>query len=83
MGGGHHQAFGDTTTIINEGGSNPWRDQSNTPLAHDLGVDDIGRSDNSRAGLLDQASNDGYDRDEMDLDADDFGGNDDSGSDYA
>src|SRR5215831_5416382 len=89
MMGGGHQAFGDTTTIINEGGSNPWRDQSNTPLAHDLGVDDIGRGDNlgrgdtSRAGLFDQASNDANDHDEMDLDADDFSGNDDGGSDYA
>lgn len=81
MMGGHHQAFGDTT-IANERVSSPWTDQSDTPLAHDLGVDDIGRSadrgDNSRAGLFDQASNDGYDRDEMDMDADDFGGNDDS-----
>jgi hypothetical protein len=85
MGGGHHQAFGDTT-LASERGSNPSSDQSNTPLAHDLGVDDIGRSadrgDNSRAGLFDQASNDDHnDRDEMDMDADDFGGNDDS--DYA
>jgi uncharacterized protein len=82
MGGGHHQAFGDTTTA-SERGSSPWTDQSNTPLAHDLGVDDIGRGtdrgDNSRAGLFDQASNeDSGDRDEMDMDADDFGGNDDS-----
>jgi hypothetical protein len=85
MMGGHHQAFGDTT-IINEPAASPWSDQSNSPMARDLGVNDVGvaadRSEDSRAGLFDQASNDDVnDRDDMDLDSDDFGGNGDS--DYA
>jgi uncharacterized protein len=89
MGGGSHQAFGDTT-IINEPGSGPWRDESNSQLARDAGVNDLGSGradDTSRAGLFDQASSDDNDRDDMDLDSDDFGGNDDfgggDGSDYA
>ncbi len=80
-GGGHHQAFGDTTS---RGGS-PWSDNSNSSLARDAGINDIGRSDSgSRAGLFDQAEIDRQqdaDQDAMDLDSDDFGGGDDS--DYA
>jgi hypothetical protein len=88
MGGGHHQAFGDT----NQGGSSrPWGDQSGSSLASDAGVNDIGRSDNaSGSGLFDQAAIDRQqdadqdqddDQDAMDLDSDDFGGDNDS--DYA
>jgi len=80
-GGGHHQAFGDTAS---RGGS-PWSDNSNSSLARDAGINDIGRSDSgSRAGLFDQAEIDRQqdaDQDAMDLDSDDFGGGDDS--DYA
>jgi hypothetical protein len=80
-GGGHHQAFGDTTS---RGGS-PWSDNSNSSLARDAGINDIGRSDSgSRAGLFDQAEIDRQqdaDQDAMDLDSDDFGSGDDS--DYA
>jgi uncharacterized protein len=87
MGGGHHQAFGDTN-MTQDRAASPWSDQSNSSLAHDAGIDDIGagrgHADNSqRAGLLDQASNDDGDRDDMDLDSDDFGGDNDGGSDYA
>ncbi len=86
-GGGSRQAFGDTSNI-NEPGSGPWRDESNSQLARDAGVNDLGaagdRDDgNSRAGLFDQASTDDNDRDDhddMDLDSDDFG-NDDFGGD--
>jgi hypothetical protein len=92
MGGSHHQAFGDSTALQDRSGS-PWSDQSNSSLARDAGVDDIGstrdRGDDSRhAGLFDQASNNDNgsnydnDQDDMDLDSDDFGGND-GGSDYA
>jgi hypothetical protein len=94
MGGGGHQSFGDTA---GHGGGiedrRPWGDQSGGDLARDAGVNDIGSSGNSRAGLLDQnddtnsrdgsvdtASNDD-DHDDMDLDSDDFGG--DGDSDYA
>src|SRR5215470_11877629 len=93
MGGGSHQAFGDTTATTDRAAS-PWSDQSNSSLARDAGIDDIGsnrdRGDDTRhAGLYDQASNDdnqsnydtasnyGDDQDNMDLDSDDFGGDDD------
>jgi uncharacterized protein len=81
---GNHQAFGG----IPAGGDravsqSPWSDQSNSDLARDAGVNDIGSSsgradDTSRAGLFDSASNDD-DHDDMDLDSDDdFGGDNDS-----
>ena len=83
-GGGHRQAFGDTTTA---GSASPWGgDQSNSTAARDLGVNDIGNAsghaDSGRAGLFDTASNDSNDRDDTDMDSDDFGG-DDNDSDYA
>jgi hypothetical protein len=86
MGGGQRQAFGDTN-VASDRASSPWSDQSDSSMARDLGVNDVGRTpdrddDNSRAGLFDQASDDGYnDQDGTDFDSDDFGGNDDS--DYA
>jgi hypothetical protein len=88
MGGSSRQAFGDTTTI-NEPRSGPWRDESNSELARDAGVNDVGadRADDRRAGMFDQASADDNDRDDMDPDSDDFGGDDDLGgggdNDYA
>jgi uncharacterized protein len=87
MGGGHHQAFGDSAGIGDRAAS-PWSDQSGSSLARDAGVNDIGRAqdhtdDGHRAGLLDQASNDDNDQDDMDLDSDDFGSDNDGGSDYA
>jgi uncharacterized protein len=96
MMGGGHQGFGDATGLGNTGLGNasqtPGSDQSGSDLARDAGISDIGSSggradDNSRAGLLDTASNEpasndyGDDRDDMDLDSDDFGG--DGDSDYA
>ncbi len=92
MMGGSHFGVADAGTLERGGGS-PWRDQSGSTLAHDAGIDDIGRSghggDASRAGLFDQASTDdnrgsdygGRDQDDMDVDSDDFGN--DGGSDYA
>ncbi len=91
MMGGSHQAFGDTASL-NNAGRTPWSDQSGSELARDAGINDLGSSggradDGSRAGLFDTASNnsrsddDGDDRDDMDLDSDDFGG--DGDSDYA
>jgi uncharacterized protein len=79
MGGGHRQAFGDTTTAGDRGGS-PWSDQSNSSAARDLGVNDVGLAsdhadDGKRAGLFDQASNDD-DQDDMDLDSDNDGDSD-------
>ena len=92
MGGGHHQAFGDTN-ITNEGSASPWSNQADSSLSRDAGINDVGRSDNaSRSGMFDQAAIDHQqdadqdqddDQDAMDLDSDDFGGGNDGGSDYA
>jgi uncharacterized protein len=96
MMGGNRQGFGDTaglnTTGLGAASQTPRSDQSNSDLARDAGINDIGSSGgradgNSRAGLFDTASNDspssddGGDHDDMDLDSDDFGG--DGDSDYA
>lgn len=84
MGGGHRQAFGDTS--LADRSASPWGgDQSNSSAARDLGVNDIGNASGSgddsgrRAGLFDTASND--DSDDTDMDSDDSGGDNDS--DYA
>jgi hypothetical protein len=79
MGGGHQQSFGDTAG--HSGGIEDRRpNQSDSDLAREAGINDIGSSsdrggDNygSRAGLFDQASNDGYDED-VDHDSDGFDG---------
>lgn len=99
MGGPHQQAFGDTNALGDRSaGGSPWggNDQSGGSLARDAGLNDIGssRSDESRQGFFDQASNDrdnndqNYDDDRDDGNTDmaddsDFGGGDDGGSDYA
>ena len=89
MMGGSHSGFGDPTTVVNEkvvNESPSGGDQSRSDLAGDAGINDIDSADgrfddnsNSRDGLFDNASTD--DRDDMDLNSDDFG-NDDNGSDY-
>jgi uncharacterized protein len=81
MGGGHHQAFGDSAGLGDRAAS-PWSDQSGSSLAKDAGIDDVGRTqdhagDSQRAGLLDQASDDDDDQD-MAQDSDDFDGDSDS-----
>jgi hypothetical protein len=87
MGSGH-QAFGDSSTFASDNRA-PWTDQSNSTLAHDAGIDDIGRGgdrddDSSRQGFFDQASNDddnsGNADDDFDGDSDGF---DSGGSDVA
>ncbi len=92
MMGGHAAGFGNTT-IINEGGSNPWGNQADSSLSRDAGINDIGRSDDSsRNSMFDQAALDRQqdedqdqddDQDAMDMDSDDFGGGNDGGGDYA
>jgi uncharacterized protein len=76
--GGGRSAFGDTSRITEN--RDPLRDQSNSDLARDAGINDIGSHDRSdggsRAGLFDTSSNDD-DHDDMDMDSDD------NGSDYA
>jgi uncharacterized protein len=87
MMGGSRQSFGDTAGIGDKASTqNPWSsDQSGSNLARDAGINDVASSqgrgdDNSRTGLFDTASNDQNDddRDDMDLDSDDFGGDGDS-----
>jgi uncharacterized protein len=86
MGGGHH-SFADQSGLGSKPATqNPWSDASGSSMARDAGINDIGTSnnradDNSRSSLLDSASNNDDDRDDMDLDSDDFGG--DGDSDYA
>jgi hypothetical protein len=102
--GGSHYGIGDTAGLGSglgdkSAGAAPWGDQSGSTLAHDAGIGDVGSSanrgdDNSRAGLVDTASNDDHtshddqtsnddydDHDDTDMDSDDFGG--DGDSDYA
>jgi len=81
MGGGHHhQTFADAGGS-SAGGGSPWSDQSNSSLARDAGINDIGRSDSgSRSSLFDQAELDRQQDAEQDA-MDDFGSDDDS--DYA
>jgi uncharacterized protein len=81
MGGSRH-GFGDSNVAADRASSSsPWTDQSNSNLARDAGVNDIGSSsDRSRTGLFDSASNDDA-QDDMDMDDDDF--NDDGDNDVA
>jgi hypothetical protein len=85
MGGGHQSSLADAGGLTGSTRS-PWSsDQSDSDLARDAGINDIGtgsRADSSRAGLFDQASNDAPDNGDTDLDSDDFGGGD-GDSDYA
>src|SRR5579862_4003782 len=89
MMGGPRYGFGDPTTVVevdrsSADRSSPWSDQSGSSLARDAGVNDIGSSrdysdNSSRSGLFDQTSDNvgygGNDRDDMDMDADDYADN--------
>ena len=80
MGGSHH-GFGDTALADRAASQSPWTDQSNSSLARDAGINDIGSSqdrasDYSREGLFDTASDDN--RDDLEMDADDFSNDGDS-----
>jgi uncharacterized protein len=85
MMGGPHFGVADAGTLA-ERPSSPRSDQSNTTLAHDAGIDDIGRSGqreasydpDSREGFFDTADA----NDDIDDDGDGFDG-DDGGNDYA
>jgi uncharacterized protein len=81
MMGGSRQGFGDAAGLGNRTETpKPWSDQSNSDLARDAGIGDIGSSGqradgSSRAGLFDSASNND-DQDAMDMDSDDSGDSD-------
>ncbi len=84
MGGGHQAAFGDTSRA---GSSSPWTDQSNSSLARDAGINDIGSKNDlaaqDRAQDLEQDREDDLraadERDDLEAEAnDDFGGDNDS-----
>ena len=80
MGGSQH-GFGDASAMADKSsGASPWTNQSDSNLARDAGINDIGSSndrhdDNSRAGYFDTASMDD-DGSDLDNDADDFDGSD-------
>jgi uncharacterized protein len=94
-GGGHQQSFADSSGLGSGGGNQkPWSDQSSSDLARDAGINDINSSGSSgqraaddsygsRAGLLDQASNDDTDHDADGFDDDDGGDGSDGDSDFA
>jgi hypothetical protein len=85
MGGGGHQAFGDTASST----KSPWdnNSQSGGDLARDAGLNDVGKSgrdDNSRQSLADNSSYDqnndnDYDNNDDDDNDDDYDGDDDFG----
>lgn len=80
MGGSQH-GFGDASAMADKSsGASPWTNQSDSNMARDAGINDIGspnnrNDDNSRAGYYDTASADD-DGSDMDNDADDFDGGD-------
>ncbi|HET7889686.1 MAG TPA: DUF2076 domain-containing protein [Bradyrhizobium sp.] len=86
MGGGHH-AFGDASLADRATGASPWTDNSNSSLARDAGLNDIGSTKDLAAqdyaqDLAQDQEDDlraADERDDLEADAnDDFGGNDDS-----
>ena len=73
MMGGQHHGFGDSSHAA----ASPWKDESNSNLARDAGINDVGSShhlagDQSRDNF---SSNDGHD--DTDMDSDNFGDDDD------
>lgn len=66
MMGGSHYGLGNPAAfggVASTPGASPWNDQSNSDLARNAGINDIGSAptdsnDSSRSGLLDQASDD-------------------------
>jgi uncharacterized protein len=85
MGGGHH-AFGDTSLADRATSSSPWSDQSNSSLARDAGINDIGSRNLAAQDYAQDLEQDREDdlraqdeRDDLEADAnDDFGGDNDS-----
>jgi hypothetical protein len=85
MGGSHH-GFGDSSLADRATSQNPWSDQSNSNLARDAGVNDIGSRNLAAQDYAQDLEQDREDdlhaqdeRDDLEADAnDDFGGNDDS-----
>src|SRR3569832_1002146 len=85
MGGSHH-GFGDSSLADRATGAGPWSDSSNSSLARDAGISDIGSKnlaaqDYAQDLALDQEDDlrAADERDDMEADAnDDFGGDNDS-----
>jgi hypothetical protein len=87
MMGGSHQGFGDSSLANRATGSSPWSDNSNSSLARDAGVNDIGSKNLAAQDYAQDLAQDREDddlraadeRDDMEADANgDFGNNDDS-----
>jgi hypothetical protein len=87
MMGGGHQAFGGSALADRATGASPWTDQSNSSLARDAGINDIGSRDLAAQDYAQDLAQDREDddlraadeRDDLEADAnDDFGGDNDS-----
>ena len=87
MMGGGHQAFGGTSLADRATSASPWTDQSNSSLARDAGINDIGSRDLAAQDYAQDLAQDREDddlraadeRDDLEADAnDDFGGDNDS-----
>jgi hypothetical protein len=89
MGGGRH-GFGDTALADRATGSSPWTNQSNSSLARDAGINDIGSRDLAAQDHAQDLAQDREDddlraadeRDDLEADANDDFGND-GDSDFA
>jgi uncharacterized protein len=86
MGGSHH-GFGDSTLAGRATSSSPWTDQSNSNLARDAGINNVGAKDLAAQDYAQDLAQDREDddlraadeRDDLEADAnDDFGGDNDS-----
>jgi hypothetical protein len=86
MGGSGHHAFGDSALAGDRGaGSSPWSDNSNSSLARDAGLNDIGSKNLAQQDYAQDLAQDQEDdlraqdeRDDLEADANDDFGNDDS-----
>jgi hypothetical protein len=87
MMGGGHQAFGGTALADRGTSASPWTDQSNSSLARDAGINDIGSRDLAAQDYAQDLAQDREDddlraadeRDDLEADAnDDFGADNDS-----
>jgi hypothetical protein len=90
MMGGGHQAFGGTALADRATSASPWTDQSNSSLARDAGINDVGSRDLAAQDYAQDLAQDREDddlraadeRDDLEADANDDFGND-GDSDFA
>jgi uncharacterized protein len=77
MGGGQHHGFGDSNNVADKAAS-PWKDESNSNLARDAGINDVGSSHNRTTDYSRDnfSSNNGHD--DTDTDSDNFDSDEDA-----